>query len=109
MPRHPIFDDISRGDLEAVKQHVLADPAVLEEKGFEQMTPLLYAIMHKKPTIAHWLIDHRGQHDVNTQSGVRMTALHWACICGPLSIVQALVTSGAPDHTTDMGEHKRSF
>lgn len=68
---HPIFIDILRGDLEAVKQRVLADPAVLEEKGSYQMTPLIYAITHKKPTIAHWLIDHRGQHDVNTQSGAR--------------------------------------
>ena len=38
---HPIFNDIYRGDVEAVKQHVLANPAVLEEKGFDQMTPLI--------------------------------------------------------------------
>lgn len=32
MPPHPIFGDIERGDLEAVQQHVLADPMVLEER-----------------------------------------------------------------------------
>jgi hypothetical protein len=53
--QHPIFDDIRRGDLEAVKQHVLANPAVLEEKGGggHQVTPLMHAIDRDKPTIAH--------------------------------------------------------
>ena len=92
---HPIFAAISRGDEEAVEQSVLADPAVLEEKGPEHMTPLMYAICHREPAIAHWLIEHRGQHDVNTRDGGRWTALNWACIRGPLSIVQALVASGA--------------
>ena len=36
----PIFDDIERGDLEAVKERVLADAAVLEERIRElMMTP----------------------------------------------------------------------
>ena len=64
---HPIFDYISRWGLETVKEYVLADPAVLEEKKLNsRMTPLIYAIDQGKPTIAHWLINHRGQHDVNT-------------------------------------------
>ena len=58
---HPIFDDIDRGDLEAVKQHVLADPAVLEERWFHHKTPLMYAIKHRKIAIAHWLIEHRAR------------------------------------------------
>ena len=98
MPDHPIFGDIGRGDLEAVKQLVLANPAVLEEKqsySSWQMTPLIYAIQGNNPLIAHWLIDDRGQHDVNTRDHYRMTALHYACRTGLLSVVQALVTSGA--------------
>ena len=101
MPIHPIFDDIRRGELEAAKQHVLANAAVLEEKNVLQMTPLIYAIYHSKPAIAHWLIDYRGQHDINTQDYHEWTALHYACTWGPLSIVQALVASGADSGVTE--------
>ena len=67
---HPIFNDIHRGNLEAVKQHVLADSAVLKETtSIGKQTPLLYAIQYESGylPIAHWLIEHRGQHDVNTK------------------------------------------
>lgn len=61
MPDYPIFRDIRQGDLEAVKQHVQADAAVLEEKGeSEQGTPPINSILWSKPAIALWLIDHRG-------------------------------------------------
>ena len=66
------------------------------------MKPLIYSIEHRKPAIAHWLIDHRGQHDVNTHDRWRMTALHWACCKGPLSIVKALVANGADLSRTDL-------
>lgn len=60
--QHPIFRDIEYGDLEAVKQRVLADPAVLEERGmYWQPTLLIYAIFHCKLAIALWLIKHRGR------------------------------------------------
>ena len=86
-----------------MKQHVLADPTVLEEfeNGILHMTPLIHAIFEQKLAIAHWLIDHRGQHDVDTRGGLEMTALLWACFRGPLSIVQALVASGADPSATD--------
>ena len=51
---------------------------------------------------AHWLIDHRGQHDVNTADRGRVTALHWACVHGLLSLVEALVASGADPAVTDV-------
>ena len=95
MPRHPIFDNIYKGDLEGVKSRMLANPAVLDEKDGLQLTPLAYVIAHRKPTIVHWLIEHRGQHDVNTQTLGGMTALHSTCSWGRLSMVQALVASGA--------------
>ena len=96
MAGHPIFRDINRDDLEAVKQHVLADPTVLEERGLlMQMTPLTHAIHFLKPIIAHWLIKHRGQHDLSSCSSRGSTALHWACYKGLLSVGQALVATGA--------------
>ena len=70
---HPIFAAISRGNEGAVKRYVLADPAVLEDKGPELMTPLVYAIRHREPTVARWLLEHRGQHDVNTPDRYRWT------------------------------------
>jgi ankyrin repeat protein len=96
LPNHPIFDDILRGDLGEVQRRVLADPAVLEEReGGYQQTPFIYSIFHCKPAIALWLIQHRGQHDVDSRDRHGGTALHWACSEGPLSVVQALVGAGA--------------
>lgn len=45
---HPIFDDIERGDLEAVRAHVLADATVLEEQEGCGRTSLVYTIHEKK-------------------------------------------------------------
>lgn len=95
MAEHPIFADIDSSDLEAVKAHVLADAAVLEERDGEQMTPLMYAIDQDEHAIAHWLIQHRGQHDVNTRRRQKTTALNMACSRGNRSIVEALVAAGA--------------
>lgn len=44
MADHPIFDDITRGNLKAVKQRVLAEAAALEELGPYEMTPLMWAV-----------------------------------------------------------------
>lgn len=59
------------------------------------MTPLIYAIRRRTPAVALWLIEHRGQHDVNTTAGRGSTALHIARRCGLLPVVQALVPAGA--------------
>ncbi len=70
--QHPIFDDITRGDLKEVQRWVRADAAVLEERDEEdEMTPLIYAICDHNPAIALWLIEHRGQHDLDTSEN------HW--------------------------------
>ena len=74
---------------------MLTDSAVLEERGFYHMTPLIFSTFESKPAIALWLIEHRGQDDVDTQSDIRWTAMHWACTYGLLSVVQALVAAGA--------------
>jgi hypothetical protein len=65
--QHPIFDDIRNESLEEVKRRVLADLAVLEERGVWEMTPLIYAVWKEKPAIALWVIEHRGQHDLEIQ------------------------------------------
>lgn len=69
MPVHPIFDDIRCYDMGEVKRRVLADHAVLEERGPHGRTPLIYAIEQQKSAIALWLIEHRGQHDLSTGDG----------------------------------------
>lgn len=106
MADHPIFDDIDRNDLEAVKQHVLADSAVLEERtiGWGSCTPLCYAIREQKTAIAHWLIEHRGKHDIGTQARQARCPLHLACYHGPLSVVQALVAAGPNSIALDIGD-----
>ena len=63
MPDHPIFLNISLGDLEAVKAHVLADSGVLWERGSSRRTPVMHAICGK-PAIALWLIDHQHVHNL---------------------------------------------
>ena len=93
---HPIFGNIDDGNLEEVQRHVQADAAVLEERGrLWEMTPLLYAICKKQPAIALWLIEHRGQHDLDTGDTNGTAALQWASGRGLLSVVQALVGAGA--------------
>jgi ankyrin repeat protein len=95
MPRHPIFDEIINGDLEAVKRRVLADVAVLDEKRSGDDTPLIHSILHSKPAIALWLIEHRGQHNLDTADESGDTALHEACSSGSLSVLRALTAVGA--------------
>ncbi len=100
---HPIFGDIVRGRLEEVQRRVRADAAVLEERwALYAMTPLTWAVfMRKQPAIALWLIEHRGQHDLDSTNNYGRTALHWACIYGPLSVVTALVLAGANPAVVD--------
>lgn len=52
--RHPIFRDIERGNLAAVKQRVLADAVVLEKRdsNYIKMTLLISAICDHKTAIA---------------------------------------------------------
>lgn len=95
MVDHPIFDEIERGDLEVVQQHVLADAAVLEAReGYRRATPLIHAIEYKKTIPALWLIENWGQHDINAVDGDGGTALHWASAHGMLELVQALIAAG---------------
>ncbi len=93
---HPIFRDIDGGILEEVQRRVRADAAVLEERRHPLgMTPLIHAIRKDKPVIALWLIEHRGQHDLDTGNNAGGTALHYACQRGLLPVVHALVVAGA--------------
>ncbi len=91
--RHPIFDDIKGGNLEEVQRRVRVDEAVLEERrpDYFRWTPLIHAIWKNKPAIALWLIEHRGQHALDSTNTNEQTALHWACRAGLLPVVQALV------------------
>ncbi len=94
--RHPIFGDIVDGNLEEVQRRVRADAAVLEEREEElRMTPLIWAIFRQQLAIALWLIEHRGQHDLESRERGGQTAFHWACWRGPLSVMKALVGAGA--------------
>jgi uncharacterized protein len=96
MEGYLIFDYIFNGDLEGVKRCVLADPAVLETRTEPfAMTPLMYAIYFHETAIALWLIEHRGQHNLDSTDRRGFTALHRACGLDQLSVAQALVKVGA--------------
>lgn len=99
--KHPIFNDIQCGNLEEVQQRVLADPErrVLDKHEYcsGRKTPLMCVIEECEPTIALWLIENRGRHDLETRDRHGWTALHYACGypgCS-LPVVQALVKAGA--------------
>ncbi len=93
---HPVFDDIEDGNLAEVQRRVRADAAVLEKRLEEYgATPLMWAIWEDKPAIALWLIEHRGQHDMDFTDDDGRTALHHASRGSPLSVMQALAVAGA--------------
>lgn len=91
-----IFDVIEQEDLEEVQRRVRADPSVLEERrvGGEE-TPLMWAIREQQPAIALWLIEHRGNHDLDAKDDDGWSAIHYACQYWPLEVVQQLVAAGA--------------
>lgn len=99
MPEHLIFNyiEFGIGHEEDVQQHVLADPAVLDERtAYAKMTPLIYTICWRQASAtALWLIEHRGQHDLDSRDKRGFTALWWACKYGLLPVVQALLAAGA--------------
>lgn len=51
------------------QQHQRANAEVLEESTEYRETPLIYAIYCEKNAIALWLIEHRGEHYLDTQDG----------------------------------------
>jgi len=91
---HPIFADIGLGNLAEVQRRVLTTPEVLEERGPGGTTPLMHAIWMRNDQIARWLIHHRS-HSLGAVSNSTWTPLHWACFCGPLRVVKALVGARA--------------
>lgn len=98
MAEHPVFGDIRRGDLEEVQRRVLSDPGVLEEELgglWGQKSPLTYAIHERQTSIALWLIEHRGQHNLDTLDERRLSAIVVACLLKDLPVVKARVAAGA--------------
>ena len=99
-----IFRAIEVGQLEFVKRCVLAIPVVLEERQpsyFLRTTPLIHAVQNRREEIALWIIEHRGEHDVDTRDASGCTALIEASAEGLLKVVKALVVAGAkyiPSH-----------
>lgn len=62
-----------------MQRRVLAvDRAVLEDRdsGTYRKTPLIHAIASKKPATALWIIEHRGEHDLETVDDFRRAAMH---------------------------------
>ena len=81
---------------------MLVDPAALDElRTWNQATPLMYAIGNGQTAMAHWLIEHRGQHNIGTRNREGNAALHCACSNGSLSVVQALAAAGADASLVD--------
>jgi ankyrin repeat protein len=91
------LDIFRRRGLKAVKQRVRANPALLreQERSFQMMTPLMWAIHCKKPVTALWLLKNQGRHNLEITDDRGRTALHWASSHGLLVVVEKLVAAGA--------------
>ena len=92
-----IFAHISNDNLGEVIKLVGEDEEVLNKKGDDNMTPLMWALVKEKTQIAIWLINsvRVRRYDLNIQDVYGSTALHYASGRSTREVVQALVEAGA--------------
>ena len=92
-PAIDIHTAVVTGNLEAVKQHILAGSNINEKDPFGGSSPLISAAVFNKPDAAKILID--AGADINFQNNDGSTALHTsAFFCRP-EIVKMLLDKGA--------------
>jgi len=93
----PAQDDIieaSRsGDLESVQALVSADPALLDTRDADGMTPLHWAIFRERHQVAAFLLEQGA--DFEAVDAENRTPLHHAAFGGDPSSVELLLASGA--------------
>ena len=62
-----------------------ADPAMVKQRGSYGHKPLIRAIKETQSSIAPWLIEHFGDHDLSTRDTVGDDTLWYAIACSPSS------------------------
>lgn len=93
MNEYEIFDACRRGDLEAVKQLIGANPAVVHAVDMKGFTPLILAAYNEQAEIVDFLIQQGA--DVNTRDAAGNTALMGVCFKGYKEIAKKLIDDGA--------------
>ena len=87
-----IHDAAAKGNIEAVKQHLVAGIDV-NVVNYSKETPLHYAAINGHKEIAELLIT--GGADVNAKKDVGNTPLHTAAYEGQKEIIELLIANGA--------------
>ncbi len=100
-----IHDAATRGDLQAVKAAIAADPAVVDaEKPPNKKTALHYAAQNGRTEVVAFLLD-KGA-DVNRPNIAGETPLHYAAGLPDPAVVNLLLARGAnPNAKTSNGGH----
>lgn len=82
------------GDYTSVKRLLDEDPKRIEERGAHDFGLLWYPVIGKCELDMTQLLLDRGAK-IEQQHFLGTTALHWACIRGPIELVELLVENGA--------------
>jgi len=88
------------GDLELIKQHILAGSDLDEREPAMESTPLISAAVFGKSEVARALVE--AGADVNLRNNVGSTALHSAAFLCRVEIVKLLLENGAKKDVVDI-------
>ncbi len=92
--RHPIFDSIKEGNLDALKSSITTELLNTIRSSQHDKTPLMEAVFRGKIDIAKYLIDCGAE--VNSKSGIYHSTPIWRAVFdGDLPMVKLLVQYGA--------------
>ena len=92
-PDISIHDAVRKGNVEAIKQHLVAGTDVNLKDAKWGNTPMIHAAYHGKHEIIDYLVQQRA--DLNAQSNNGWTALHVAVGQEHLGVVGQLLRAGA--------------
>lgn len=82
------------GDMETVKRYLDEDPQRIHERGAHDFALLWYPVIGRCDLDMTQLLLDRGAK-VEEQHFLGTTALHWACMGGPIELVELLIENGA--------------
>ena len=95
-----IFAVVNGGNIDSLKALVEQDPKVINEKGFNRLTPLHFAIGGGNKDIITYLLDHGAE--VNAKDSEGRTPLFFAVVVtGKIDLAKILVDKGADINSKD--------